>query len=65
MNGKHEFGDYQTPRFFAAKVCNFLKEYIGIHPSVVIEPTCGKGNFLFESLVFDAQNYPLPTNTAV
>ena len=57
MNGKREFGDYQTPRLLAAKVCNFLKEHIGLHPSVVIEPTCGKGSFLFESQIFAAQNY--------
>lgn len=57
MNIKNEFGDYQTPQFFAEKICNFLKEYIGINPSVVIEPTCGKGNFLLESLVFNAKNY--------
>ena len=57
MNGKREFGDYQTPRLLAAKVCNYLKEHIGLHPSVVIEPTCGKGSFLFESQTFAAQNY--------
>lgn len=57
MNGKREFGDYQTPRLFAKKICKYLKESIGLHPEIVIEPTCGRGNFLYESLTFGAQEY--------
>ena len=43
---KKEFGDYQTPGYFAVKVCNLLKDKLKISPAVVIDPTCGVGNFL-------------------
>ena len=55
MNGKREYGDYQTPDSFALSVCKFLKEKRKINPSVVIEPTCGTGNFIKNSLIFDAE----------
>lgn len=57
MNGKREFGDYQTPPDFATKVCRYLRDERNITPSVVIEPTCGIGNFLNSSLIFDADKY--------
>lgn len=57
MSGKKEFGDYQTPIEFADKVCLYLKNEKKIHPAVVIEPTCGIGNFLQSSLVFNASKY--------
>ncbi len=57
MNGKREFGDYQTPPDFAAKICHYLKNERNISPSIVIEPTCGIGNFLSSSLIFDADKY--------
>lgn len=51
---KKEFGDYQTPGDFAVKVCNLLKDKLKISPAVVIDPTCGVGNFLKAALnVFD------------
>lgn len=57
MSGKREFGDYQTPLEFADKVCEYLHLKKGINPSVVIEPTCGIGNFLESSLSFNAEKY--------
>ena len=57
MNGKREYGDYQTPIEFAEKVCHYLKNYRHIKPSAIIEPTCGIGNFLKSSLIFDANEY--------
>lgn len=57
MSGKREFGDYQTPSSFAGRVCDYLRLKKGIHPTIVIEPTCGKGNFLESSLVFNADRY--------
>ena len=54
MNGKREYGDYQTPEFFSLAVCRYLKEIRKITPSVVIEPTCGVGSFVKSSLIFDA-----------
>lgn len=56
MNGKKQFGDYQTPSDFARRVCDFLKARC-VSPKTVIEPTCGVGNFLKASLSFGAQNY--------
>lgn len=57
MTGKKEYGDYQTPLNFATAVCEFLAREKGIRPSVVIEPTCGVGNFLISSLIFEADRY--------
>lgn len=55
MNGKKEFGDYQTPLEFAQRVCNYLKDNKRLKPDLIIEPTCGKGNFIKSSLVFEAK----------
>lgn len=57
MNGKREFGDYQTPVDFAERVCRYLKDFRQIRPSAVVEPTCGVGAFLKSSLSFDADEY--------
>ena len=57
MNGKLEYGDYQTPIDFAEKVCVYLKEYRHIKPSAIVEPTCGIGSFLKSSLLFNANEY--------
>lgn len=53
MNGqtdKIEFGDFQTPEHFAGIVCKYLKNDMALNPTVIIEPTCGIGNFLVSSL---------------
>ena len=52
MNGKKEFGDYQTPIEFAHDVCEYLSQTLRISPDTIIEPTCGKGSFLQGSLIF-------------
>ncbi len=57
MRGKREYGDYQTPLQFASQVCDFLLRERKITPSVVLEPTCGVGNFLRSSLIFNASQY--------
>jgi len=57
MNGKREYGDYQTPIDFAVKICHYLKDYRHIKPSAIVEPTCGVGNFLKSSLLFEASEY--------
>ena len=54
MNGKREYGDYQTPEFFSLSVCRYLKDIRKLTPSVVIEPTCCVGSFVKSSLIFDA-----------
>lgn len=58
MHGdKREYGDYQTPIEFADKVCKYLSDFYHVKPSIVIEPTCGMGNFLKSSLMFNANQY--------
>ena len=48
-----EFGDWQTSYDFACAVCRKLKE-MGAAPEVILEPTCGLGNFIKAGLeVFD------------
>lgn len=57
MSLKKEFGDYQTPLVFAQKICSYLKDQKGVNPSAVLEPSCGIGNFLKSSLIFDATEF--------
>ena len=45
MSHQVEFGDFQTSRDLADRVCERLKE-AGLYPTSVIEPTCGLGNFI-------------------
>lgn len=42
---KAEYGDFQTPLQLAERVCQKLIE-LGISPNVIVEPTCGVGNFI-------------------
>lgn len=44
-----EYGDFQTNLTLAQKICQYLKD-VGINPKVVLEPTCGEGNFLVAAL---------------
>jgi hypothetical protein len=44
-----EWGDFQTPPSLAERICNYLVE-TGVSPTVIIEPTCGTGNFIFAAL---------------
>jgi len=56
MNGKKVFGDYQTPYDFAQKVCELIKNKYQL-PRVVLEPTCGLGNFIKASMQLNANVY--------
>ncbi|AFZ13777.1 type II restriction enzyme NspV-like protein [Crinalium epipsammum PCC 9333] len=42
---KIEYGDFQTPSELAEKICSKLVQ-LGVIPDVIIEPTCGVGNFI-------------------
>jgi len=42
---KVEYGDFQTPLELAERICQKLVE-LGINPNVIVEPTCGIGNFI-------------------
>ncbi len=46
---KIELGDWQTPPDLALKACQILLED-GIRPASIIEPTCGRGSFIFAAL---------------
>lgn len=47
--GMKEYGDWQTSMSLALSVCRLIKKY-GANPKVVVEPTCGKGNFIMAAL---------------
>lgn len=42
---KIEYGDFQTPLELTTKICQKSVD-LGISPDVIIEPTCGIGNFI-------------------
>lgn len=42
---KVEYGDFQTPLELAEKICHKLLA-LGVSPDIIIEPTCGTGNFI-------------------
>ena len=47
MNSKRKaMGDWQTPQEFADKCCQIIKNEFCFTPSLIIEPTCGIGNFI-------------------
>jgi len=46
---ERQWGDFQTPRPMAERVCELLAD-IGVHPRVVIEPTYGAGSFIEAAL---------------
>jgi methylase of polypeptide subunit release factors len=43
---KKEYGDYQTPQYFADMIVKYTKETMKLNPDLIIEPTCGVGNFI-------------------
>lgn len=45
-----EYGDFQTNEVLANKIVNYLAKK-DILPEIIIEPTCGKGNFIIASLL--------------
>ena len=47
---KGEYGDWQTNLPLAISVCEQLKAQ-GIRPQVIVEPTCGQGNFIIAALL--------------
>lgn len=42
---KIEYGDFQTPLELANQICQKLIE-LGVKPDIIVEPTCGLGNFI-------------------
>ena len=52
-NESQDMGDFQTPLPLTNKICAFLVKK-GLNPDVIIEPTCGQGNFIVSAL----KNFP-------
>jgi len=60
-----EYGDFQTPKNLSDLTCKLLQTK-NINPQIVIEPTCGKGNFILSVLehfpqiekIFGIEIYP-------
>lgn len=50
QENKVEYGDWQTNFELACRVCLLIKDQ-GIAPEVIIEPTCGIGNFILASAI--------------
>lgn len=51
---KGEYGDWQTNMSLAISICEQIKAQ-GIRPQVIVEPTCGLGNFIIAALLtFDS-----------
>ena len=50
-NKKIELGDFQTNINFCDLICKYLKNK-GINPEILIEPTCGKGNFILSAIKY-------------
>ena len=51
---REDYGDWQTGYEFARSVCLYLKGR-GVVPDVIVEPTCGIGNFVAAAIdVFDS-----------
>jgi len=49
-----EYGDFQTNKELSKSICKFLKEK-NLNPKILIEPTCGKGSFIFSAIqTFDS-----------
>ncbi|MFX1255938.1 MAG: methyltransferase [Promethearchaeota archaeon] len=48
---KRHFGDFQTPSHLTDLICRKIAEF-GYFPEIVIEPTCGKGNFVTSALKY-------------
>jgi ATP:corrinoid adenosyltransferase len=44
-----EYGDYQTNKELSNLICNYLSSK-QINPKILIEPTCGKGNFILSAI---------------
>ncbi|MHA1673812.1 MAG: N-6 DNA methylase, partial [Promethearchaeota archaeon] len=49
-----EFGDFQTPQKLSNQICEFLHVKRKLNPRIIVEPTCGVGNFLVASI----QHFP-------
>ncbi|MCT0200629.1 N-6 DNA methylase [Synechococcus sp. CS-1325] len=43
---KWQFGDFQTPDGLSTKIANLLQASLNTEPTLIVEPSCGKGAFV-------------------
>ncbi len=55
---KQELGDFQTPYELTQKISQLLKN-LEINPQSIIEPTCGKGDFILSAINTFKDQLPL------
>lgn len=46
---QYDLGDFQTPIEFAEDICQFISKQLK-KPTILLEPTCGRGNFVIAAL---------------
>ncbi|MFX1366565.1 MAG: hypothetical protein ACFFCE_01260 [Promethearchaeota archaeon] len=46
-----DYGDFQTPIALCDKICKYLRNN-NINPEILLEPTCGEGNFVISALKY-------------
>jgi len=52
-----DIGDFQTPIHLTDKICSLLVD-MGVRPNIILEPTCGQGNFVISALkIFPSVEY--------
>lgn len=47
---RSEYGDFQTNENLAQSVTTYLRKQKKINPTIIVEPTCGKGHFIVAAL---------------
>ncbi|MHA1697317.1 MAG: hypothetical protein ACTSWN_00590, partial [Promethearchaeota archaeon] len=47
---KTDLGDFQTPVSFSDQVCRLLAKDFKVNPEILVEPTCGQGNFVISAI---------------
>lgn len=50
-SGRREYGDFQTSEYLSTKIVQYLNNKY-FDPEFVLEPTCGKGNFIISCLKY-------------
>jgi predicted RNA methylase len=48
-NIREDLGDFQTPLHLTDKICEYFLN-VGVFPEVILEPTCGAGNFILSAI---------------
>ena len=48
---KIDLGDFQTPIPLTDRICRYISSK-GFKPQILIEPTCGMGNFVFSAIKY-------------